>query len=696
MALIADNPLILVDGSSYLYRAFYAPPHLTNSKGEPTGAIYGVINMLRSLLNKFEPSHIAVVFDAKGKTFRHDMYPEYKANRPPMPDDLRPQVEPIHNIIRAMGLPLVIVPGVEADDVIGTLAVQAEAEGKQVLISTGDKDMAQLVSPNVTLINTMTDTVMGPAEVAEKFGVQPEQIIDYLALMGDTVDNIPGVPKCGPKTAVKWLAKYQSMDNLLANSKDIGGKIGENLRASAKQLPLSYQLATIDTQLKLETSIAELKTTEPEQDTLVQLFGELEFKRWLAELVTPPVKNKATNSSPADVSPSQPQITTYYQTILNNEQWQIWLSKLQNSELFSIDTETTGLNYMQAELVGISFAVTAGEAAYLPLTHDYLDAPEQLDLKQILAEIKPLLEDENKAKVGQNLKFDASIFARYGITLRGIAFDTMLESYALNSVGGRHDMDSLALRYLNHKTTHFEDIAGKGAKQLTFNQIALEQAAPYASEDADITLRLHQTLWPEIEKQAKLLKLFQQIELPLVSILSKMERRGVKIDSQLLARQSQSLGKRMDELQQQAFELAGEEFNLNSPKQLQAILFEKLQLPVKKKTPKGAPSTNEEVLQLLAQDYPLPKVILEFRSLNKLKTTYTDKLPKMVDDNTGRVHTSYHQSGTATGRLSSSDPNWANAYRIKLAENYFGSMGQLCISLDTVLQEGKERLLSLT
>jgi len=660
MATISDNPLILVDGSSYLYRAFYAPPHLTNSKGEPTGAVYGVINMLRSLLNKFDPSHIAVVFDAKGKTFRHDMYPEYKANRPSMPDDLRSQIEPIHQIITAMGLPIVMISGVEADDVIGTLAVEAEAAGKQVLISTGDKDMAQLVSPNITLINTMTDTVMGPEEVVEKFGVKPEQIIDYLALMGDTSDNIPGVPKCGPKTAVKWLDKYQSIENLLANSDDIGGKVGENLRASKEQLPLSYQLATINLAVVHGASIEQLIKKPEDKDELVRLYSQMEFKRWLAEQLEPTASSKKANDAVQEPVPIQATIAGDYKTILDESDWQAWLSKLQAAELISIDTETTSLNTMQAQLVGLSFAVTAGEAAYLPLGHDYLGSPEQLDLNKVLADIKPLLEDPSKAKVGQNLKYDASIFAQYGIVLKGIKFDTMLESYLLNSVGGRHDMDSLALRYLNHKTTSFKDIAGKGVKQLTFNQVPVEQAAPYAAEDADISLRLHQTLWPQLEKQQQLKTLFEQTELPLLSILSKVERCGVKIDSQLLNEQSQSLGKRMDELKKEAFELAGEEFNLSSPKQLQNILFEKLKLPVIKKTPKKVPSTSEEVLQTLSLDYPLPKRILEFRSLSKLKTTYTDKLPKMVDDKTGRVHTSYHQAGTATGRLSSSEPNLQN------------------------------------
>ncbi|MDO6764408.1 DNA polymerase I [Agarivorans sp. 1_MG-2023] len=667
MATLPDQPLVLVDGSSYLYRAFYAPPHLTNSKGEATGAVYGVINMLRSLLKQFQPEHIVVVFDAKGKTFRDDIYKEYKANRPSMPDDLRSQIEPLHAVIKAMGLPMVATPGVEADDVIGTLAKQASAENKAVVISTGDKDMAQLVDDNITLINTMTDTVMDREGVIEKFGVPPELIIDYLALMGDKVDNIPGLPGVGEKTALAMLQGIGGVEQLLADPDAVaplgfrGSKtMPKKLREHGEDARLSYLLATIKCDVDVGFSMDDMQRTPEDKDALVKLFGELEFKRWLSEALSKGSTASDAADAPAEDATPAPAITGEYETILTEQQFEQWFKQLNSADLIAIDTETTSLNYMQAELVGLSFAVEAGKAAYLPVAHDYLNAPEQLERDWVLEKLKPLLEDPNKAKVGQNLKYDASVLARYNIDLQGIKYDTMLESYVLNSTITRHDMDSLSLQYLQHKTIKFEDIAGKGAKQLTFNQIELEVAAPYAAEDADVTLRLHQTLWAKLEQEPKLKSLFEEVELPLVSVLSKTERQGVRIDSQRLAAHSLSLGERIDGLEKQAHELAGEPFNLGSPKQLQTILFEKMELPIVKKTPKGAPSTAEEVLQELALDYALPKVILEYRSLSKLKSTYTDKLPKMVEPSTGRVHTSYHQAVTATGRFSSTDPNLQN------------------------------------
>ncbi|MDX1280821.1 DNA polymerase I [Shewanella colwelliana] len=669
MPTIAENPLVLVDGSSYLYRAYYAPPHLTNSKGEATGAVYGVINMLRSLLNQYQPSQMAVVFDAKGKTFRNDMYADYKAHRPPMPDDLRTQIEPLHRIIRALGLPLVCIPGVEADDVIGTIATQASKEGRAVLISTGDKDMAQLVDDNVTLINTMTNTILGPNEVTEKFGVGPELIIDLLALQGDKADNIPGLPGVGEKTALAMLTGLGSIEQILATPEklpDLGFRGSKTMPAKIAEhgdmLKLSYELATIKLDVELEQDWHQLTITPADKDELIKCYGEMEFKRWLAEVLGDKgTKNTATVDSSSDDSAPVPQnITTDYTTILSWDILDEWIEKLANAELFSLDTETTSLNYMQAKLVGLSFATAPGTAAYLPLAHDYPGAPEQLDTEMALAKLKPLLEDANIKKVGQNLKYDMSILANVGISLRGIAFDTMLESYVFNSVASKHNMDDLALKYLGHKNISFEEVAGKGVKQLTFNQIPLETAAPYAAEDADITLRLHQHLWPRLEKAPQLASVFTEIELPLVSVLSAIERQGVLIDSMLLGQQSDELARKIDELEQKAYEIAGETFNLSSTKQLQTLFFEKLGYPVIKKTPKGAPSTAEEVLVELALDYPLPKILLEHRSLSKLKSTYTDKLPLMVDAKTGRVHTSYHQANAATGRLSSSEPNLQN------------------------------------
>ncbi|WP_019213107.1 DNA polymerase I [Yersinia massiliensis] len=681
MAQIAENPLILVDGSSYLYRAYHAFPPLTNSSGEPTGAMYGVLNMLRSLLLQYRPSHVAVVFDAKGKTFRDELFAEYKSHRPPMPDDLRSQIEPLHQMVKAMGLPLLVVSGVEADDVIGTLAQEAEKAGHAVLISTGDKDMAQLVTPNITLINTMNNAILGPQEVCEKYGVPPELIIDFLALMGDSSDNIPGVPGVGEKTAQALLQGLGGLDALFSNldkistlsfrgSKTMSAKLEQNKDVAY----LSYKLATIKTDVELEVTCDELTVSSPDDEQLHQLFARYEFKRWLADVEagkwldgkkeqpTGQGNNKAFVAAEAAPAAEVTAVLSQdnYQTILDEKSLADWIERLKKAEVFAFDTETDGLDTLSSNLIGLSFAVAPGEAAYLPLAHDYLDAPEQLDRDWVLATLKPLLEDEKALKVGQNLKFDQSMLARYGIDLRGIAFDTMLESYVLNSVAGRHDMDSLAERYLNHKTITFEEIAGKGKNQLTFNQIALEQAGPYASEDADVTLQLHLVLWPKLQESDGLKRVFQDIEMPLLPVLSRIERTGVLIDQNILAAHSKELTLRLDELEKQAHELAEEPFNLASPKQLQVILYEKQKLPILKKTPGGAASTNEEVLAELALDYPLPKVILEYRGLAKLKTTYTDKLPLMINPASGRVHTSYHQAVTATGRLSSRDPNLQN------------------------------------
>ncbi|EDQ02481.1 DNA polymerase I [Shewanella benthica] len=666
MPKIAENPLVLVDGSSYLYRAYYSPPHLTNSKGEATGAVYGVINMLRSLLKQYKPTQMAVIFDAKGKTFRNDMYADYKAQRPPMPDDLRTQIEPLHRIIRAMGLPLVCISGVEADDVIGTISTQASKEGRSVLISTGDKDMAQLVDDNVTLINTMTNTIMGPDEVTEKFGVGPELIIDLLALQGDKADNIPGLPGVGEKTAVAMLTGAGGIDKILAAPEkmpELGFRGSKTMPAKLAEhrdiLELSYALATIKLDVELEQDWQDLTIEPANRDELIKCFAEMEFKRWLAEVLDNKT-GSGKDEKTTDEEVIKQDIKTEYTTIYTHEELDLWIDKLTNADLIAIDTETTSLNYMEAKLVGISFAIEAGKAAYLPLGHDYLDAPKQLDQAEALAKLKPLLENPELKKVGQNLKYDISIFANVGIKLQGIAFDTMLESYVFNSVATKHNMDDLALKYLGHKNISFEEIAGKGVKQLTFNQIDLEIAAPYAAEDADITLRLHQHLWPRLEKEPQLAAVFTDIELPLIQILSDIERGGVLIDGMMLGQQSEELARTIDELEQKAFEIAGEKFNLSSPKQLQALFFEKLGYPIIKKTPKGAPSTAEDVLVELALDYPLPKIILQHRSLAKLKSTYTDKLPLMVNAQSGRIHTSYHQANAATGRLSSSEPNLQN------------------------------------
>ncbi|MEK1997177.1 DNA polymerase I, partial [Vibrio parahaemolyticus] len=622
---------------------------------------------------------IAVVFDAKGKTFRDEMYSEYKANRPPMPDDLRCQIEPLHNVIRAMGLPLICVPGVEADDVIGTLAYQASQQGMPVLISTGDKDMAQLVDDNITLINTMTNVVMDREGVVEKFGIPPELIIDYLALMGDKVDNIPGVPGVGDKTATALLQGIGGLTKLYENLDDIAALGFRGSKTMAKKLVdnkdnamLSYELATIKLDVELEETPESLLKAEPNKDELIKLYGQLTFKSWLNELLEggsgtveavelAGSAQASSSSSHAEMETSAVTIDrSQYETILDEASFNAWLEKLKAAELFAFDTETDSLDYMVANLVGLSFAIDEGIAAYVPVAHDYLDAPEQLDRDWVLEQLKPILEDDAQAKVGQNLKYDASVLARYGIEMKGIKYDTMLASYVYNSVGGKHDMDSLALRFLQHSCISFEQIAGKGKNQLTFNQIELEQASPYAAEDADVTLRLHNRLFANIEQDEKLKSVYEEIEMPLVPVLSRIERTGVLIDDMKLSAQSVEIAARLEELEQKAYEIAEQEFNMNSPKQLQAILFEKMGLPVVKKTPSGTPSTNEEVLQELALDYPLPKLILEYRGLAKLKSTYTDKLPKMINPSTGRVHTSYHQAVTATGRLSSTDPNLQN------------------------------------
>lgn len=660
MPTLTQSPLILVDGSSYLFRAYHVPylQALSTSDGQPTGAITGVLNMIKSLKKDYPNGNIVVVFDAKGKTFRNDMYPEYKANRPPMPDDLRTQIAPLHDIIAAMGLPLLVIEGVEADDVIGTLSHQATALGMETVISTGDKDMAQLVNQHVRLINTMTNVEMDEAGVIEKFGVRPDQIIDYLALMGDKVDNIPGVEKCGPKTAVKWLTAHPSLKEVMAHADEVKGKIGENLRAALEQLPLSYELATIKLDVELALPVEKLQPATPDVEKLKELYQKFELRRLLAELSQDAVPENTSESEEAADLPQA--IAAEYEIITEKDNFNVWLETLKSAKCFAFDTETTSVDYMKAKLVGLSFCVEAGKAAYVPVAHDYLDAPEQLDCEWVLAQLKPLLESQTILKIGQNLKYDANVLSHYDIEVKGIAFDTMIESYCFNSVATRHNMDALADKYLGYKTVHFEDIAGKGAKQLTFNQIDLEKAGHYAAEDADITLRLHQAIFPQLEKRSTQLSVFNDIEMPLLPVLARMEQHGVLIDCDMLAEQSQAIGARLSELEIEAHNLAGKSFNLSSPKQLQTILFEELKIPVIKKTPKGAPSTAEEVLQELALDYPLPKIILENRGLSKLKSTYTDKLPLLVDPKTNRVHTSYHQAVTATGRLSSTDPNLQN------------------------------------
>ncbi|GAB0150276.1 DNA polymerase I [Marichromatium sp. PS1] len=654
--MAAPYPLILVDGSSYLFRAYHAMPKLTNSRGEPTGALIGVLNMLRKLIETYRPDYLAVVFDASGKTFRNDLYADYKAHRPPMPEDLREQIAPLHTIIETMGLPLLCVPGVEADDVIGTLATQAAESGIRTLISTGDKDMAQLVDDQVHLINTMTDALLDAAGVEEKYGVPPARIVDYLSLMGDSVDNVPGVPKCGPKTAVKWLAAHGDLDGVIANAAAIKGKVGDNLRAALDQLPLSRQLTTIKCDVALPLGPTELVPGTPDRERLREWFERIGSRKLLADL------DRLDPTAPAPTAPEAPQgAAADYQVVLDRDGFLDWVERLRAAPLFAFDTETTALDYMRAEIVGVSFATEPGAAAYVPLAHTCPGTPEQLDRDWVLGELKPLLEDPERAKVGQNLKYDMSVLARHGITLRGIAHDTMLESYVLDSTAGRHDMDSLARRYLDCDTIAFEDIAGKGVKQLTFDQIPLEQAGPYAAEDAEVTLRLHRHLWSRLESEAGLAALYRDLEIPLVPILSRMERHGVRIDCEQLAAHSQDLAARIQALETQAHEVAGRPFNMGSPKQIGAILFDELGLPVVAKTPKGAPSTSESVLeQLAAEGHELPRLILEHRGLAKLRSTYTDKLPQLVDPDSGRLHTSYHQAVAATGRLSSSDPNLQN------------------------------------
>ncbi len=683
MPTIAPNPLVLVDGSSYLYRAFHAFPPLTNSAGEPTGAMYGVLNMLKSLISQVQPSHIAVVFDAKGKTFRDEMFEQYKSHRPPMPDDLRKQIQPLHDIIRALGIPLLVIEGVEADDVIGTLAVAASKANQKVLISTGDKDMAQLVDDNIMLINTMNNTLLDCEAVIEKYGIPPELIIDYLALMGDSADNIPGVAGVGEKTALGLLQGIGSMAEIYANLDKVAElpirgakKLGDKLLAEKEMADLSYRLATIKTDVALDITPEQLTLGASNNDQLTEYFGRYEFKRWLNEVMNGADSITNNNEQPTKINHYQatpalaqdnsdealPAIQidrSRYETLLTAADLNRWVEKLNQAKLFALDTETDNLDYMAANLVGISFALENGESAYLPLQLDYLGAPKTLEKTTALTLLKPILENPTIQKVGQNFKYDLTIFARNGIDVQGVAFDTMLESYVLNSTG-RHNMDDLAKRYLGHQTISFEEIAGKGKNQLTFNQIPLEKATEYAAEDADVTMKLQQVLWEKLSKEPTLEKLFKEMELPLLGVLSRMERRGVLIDSDALFLQSNEIANRLSELEEQAYVLAGQPFNLASTKQLQEILFDKLGLPVIQKTPKGAPSTNEEVLEELAFSHELPKVLVEHRGLSKLKSTYTDKLPQMVNPQTGRVHTSYHQAVTATGRLSSSDPNLQN------------------------------------
>ena len=686
MTVKVSTPVVLVDGSSYLFRAYHAMPPLNNSKGMPTGAVKGVVNMMRSLAKDYANANIVVVFDAKGPTFRNEMYVEYKAHRPPMPDDMRPQIEPIHQIINAMGLPLLIIPGVEADDVIGTLAAQATAQGIDTLISTGDKDMAQLVSPHVGLVNTMTNTYLDEEGVFTKFGVRPDQIIDYLAIVGDTADNIPGVPGAGPKTAVKWLAAYDTLENLMEKADEIGGKIGEKLRNALDFLPLSQALTTIKLDVELEQSLDQMAPKPVDQAALLALYEDLEFRSWANVLIqdgvtasSPPIthghsnattNNPSNHSSHASLNDNEapqkviptPQAVAHknYSTVTTLADLAPWLKACKEATIFAFDTETTSLNYMEAQLVGVSLCIEAGTAVYVPCGHDYVGAPEQISRPDLIAAIKPLLEDATQVICGQNLKYDINVLANYNIQWQAKIIDSMVQSYVLNSTASRHNMDALAQHYLDYQTVKYIDIAGKGVKQLTFNQVDIELASPYAAEDADITLRLAQHFSACLVLEPNLGKVYDTIERPLVPVLSRMERIGALVDAKVLGEQSQVIGKRLIELERDAYELAGEVFNLSSTQQLGAILYEKLGIPVTKKTPKGKPSTAEAVLQELAQDYELPKLLLQYRSLSKLKSTYTDKLPLEINPATGRIHTSYHQAVAATGRLSSSDPNLQN------------------------------------
>lgn len=641
--------IVLVDGSSYLYRAFHAMPNLANSKGEPTGAVYGIVNMLRRLLREQDTPYFVVVFDAPGKTFRDRLYKEYKANRPPMPDDLRSQIEKVHAVIKALGLPLLSISDVEADDVIGTLARAASNHDMEAFIVSGDKDLAQLVGPGVTMCDSMKDVVYDEQGVQEKFGVPPDRIIDFLALVGDTSDNIPGVPKVGPKTAARWLMDYGSLDALVEKADSVSGKVGENLRASLDQLALSRELATIKCDVPLEHGPDTLMVSAPDDEALRKLYADLEFKTWLSELGG---LNESTDAAE--------EVHGRYETILDKKTFNKWVDKLAKAPVFAFDTETTSIDAMQARLVGVSFAVEAGESAYVPVGHDYLDAPAQLTCDEVLEALRPILEDPQRAKLGQNLKYDCTVLHNHGVNLEGIRFDTMLESYVLDSTGSRHDLDTLALKYLGHKTIHYEDVAGKGKGQLSFNQVPLEQAGPYAAEDADISLRLHDALYPRLEKESAQASLFERVEMPLVPVLSKIERTGVRVDCDMLATQSRELSERIQALEALAHKEAGGPFNIASPKQIQEILFDRLELPVLSKTPKGQPSTAESVLAELADQHELPRLILEHRGLSKLRSTYTEKLPTLVNSRTGRVHTSYHQAAVATGRLSSSDPNLQN------------------------------------
>ncbi len=645
----SSEKLLLVDGSSYLYRAFHAMPSLNNSKGEQTGAVYGMTNMLRRLLREYKDHHMAVIFDAPGKTFRDDLYPEYKANRPPMPEELVAQIEPIHEIVRALGVPLLMVEGVEADDVIGTLAERAREEGFEVVISTGDKDMAQLVDSRIRIENTMDGGTLDPEGVKNKFGVSPEQMVDFLTLVGDSVDNIPGVPKVGPKTAAKWLDTYETLDAIVESADEIKGKVGENLRASLKQLPLSKQLVTINRSVDLDMDPSDLAVSAPDVAALKNWYSRLEFKTWLSEIL---------GEGSAEVTAKEEM--REYEIILDQKRFDQWIERLSAAEQFAFDTETTSLDYMSADLVGVSFAAEPGRAAYVPFGHSYEGAPKQLAEASVLSALKPLLESETKGKIGQNLKYDMSVLAKYGIRLSGVRYDTMLESYVLDSTATRHDMDSLALKYLSHKTISYEDVAGKGAKQKRFDEVRIDEAGPYAAEDADIALRLHLALWPRLSAEESLRSLFEEIEIPLIAVLSIMERNGVKVDAKMLGKQSRELERRIKAIEEEAYAEAGEEFNLGSPKQIQSILFDKLELPVRSKTPKGQPSTAESVLADLAAEFPLPRLILEYRAMSKLKSTYTDALPDRINPKTGRVHTSYHQAVASTGRLSSTEPNLQN------------------------------------
>ena len=642
--------LVLVDGSSYLYRAYHALPALTNSRNFPTGAIHGVISMLRNLYTEYEPEYFGVIFDPKGKTLRDDWYPQYKANRPPMPDELRLQIPPLFDLIEALGYPLVSVERVEADDVIGTLAHRAAKQGIDVLISTGDKDFAQLVEPRVQLVNTMDNSRLDSDGVIEKFGVRPDQIVDYLTLIGDKVDNIPGVDKVGPKTAVKWLTKYENLESLIACADEIGGKVGENLRGSLETIPLSKRLVTIIDDVELPIDIADLKPSAQDRERLIAKLHELEFKTWLQQLEREGPETQAAALKP-DID---------CELVLDKSRFQYWLEQLQQAEYFAFDTETTSINYTEARIVGVSFAVAPGQAAYVPIAHDYPEVPKQLAPSVVLDSLRSLLEDPQRRKLGHHLKYDRNVLQNHGIELNGIAYDSMLESYVLNSVGSRHDLDTLALKHLGRHTIHFEDVAGKGAKQVSFDKVPLEQAAPYAAEDAEVSLCLHEKFASALQAEPQLSKVYSEIEIPLVPVLSRIECRGVLVDRDMLAAQSAELAERLNEIETEAYECAGEEFNIGSPKQIQTILFEKQGLPVRAKTPKGQPSTAESVLIELADDYPLPRIILEHRGLSKLKSTYTDKLPLEISPSTGRIHTSYHQAVAATGRLSSSDPNLQN------------------------------------